>query len=126
MSSFRVCLLYDVFFFRIRRPPCSTRTATLFPYTTLVQSHARRDGPRMTLQTEFPFTLPRGYVDEGGTLHREGVMRHATARDEIRSEEHTSELQSLVRISYAVFCLKKKNTLSNLDNTTNDAAAMTA
>src|SRR3546814_10604242 len=83
MSSFRVCLLYDVFFFRIRRPPCSTRTATLFPYTTLVQSHARRDGPRMTLQTEFPFTLPRGYVDEGGTLHREGVMRLATARDEI-------------------------------------------
>ena len=37
----------------------------------------------MTLQTEFPFTLPRGYVDEGGTLHREGVMRLATARDEI-------------------------------------------
>ena len=37
----------------------------------------------MSLQTEFPFTLPRGYVDEGGTLHREGVMRLATARDEI-------------------------------------------
>jgi hypothetical protein len=37
----------------------------------------------MTLQTEFPFTLPKGYVDEGGTLHREGIMRLATARDEI-------------------------------------------
>src|SRR6056297_3287749 len=74
------------FFLTIRRPPRSTRTDTLFPYTTLFRSgpHARR--------------VRRG---------RHGVPR-AEAAGRGRSEEHTSELQSLRRISYAVFCLKKK------------------
>src|SRR3712207_7319868 len=77
----------------IRRPPRST----LFPYTTLFRSAPARDQPRGRMRTEFPFLLPRGYVDGSGTVHRDGVMRLATARDELvplRSEEHTSELQS--------------------------------
>src|SRR3546814_3898739 len=69
----------------IRRPPRSTRTDTLFPYTTLFRSKDRRNRPRLC--------RPAG---------RAGVCRS------FRSEEHTSELQSLMRISYAVFCLKKK------------------
>src|SRR3546814_2970521 len=94
----------------IRRPPRSTRTDTLFPYTTLFRSQrscARRDGP----QAEAPATL----ADKGRpTKERRRVdrtrrpsMRHAIVTAG-RSEEHTSELQSLMRISYAVFCLKKK------------------
>src|SRR3546814_6745716 len=73
----------------IRRPPRSTRTDTLFPYTTLFRS-AGRKGRRSPARQPAP--RPR-------RLH----CRTA------RSEEHTSELQSLMRISYAVFCLKKKN-----------------
>src|SRR3546814_3646893 len=71
----------------IRRPPRSTRTDTLFPYTTLSRSHGRGFGRRR---------LEVG--DDLGERDRHGI----------RSEEHTSELQSLMRISYAVFCLKKK------------------
>src|SRR3546814_6334730 len=76
----------------IRRPPRSTRTDTLFPYTTLFRSHRPVEK-----------TLPgrRHHVAEPGRCHL-----HSTVP---RSEEHTSELQSLMRISYAVFCLKKKN-----------------
>src|SRR6056297_2356150 len=66
-----------------RRPPRSTRTDTLFPYTTLFRPRRRRDARR----------------DRSG---------RARPRRQTRSEEHTSELQSLRRISYAVFCLKKK------------------
>src|SRR3546814_6812229 len=84
----------------IRRPPRSTRTDTLFPYTTLFRSILRRlsVSRRSTSQTM-----------EGGTM---------VARVDMRSEEHTSELQSLMRISYAVFCLKKKNenTATNNDS----------
>src|SRR3546814_4512537 len=96
----------------LRRPPRSTRTDTLFPYTTLFRSpdaadrgpvpqflrrvrpavpHARRAARRHQPGLHDPAQLPR--LDRGG----------------LRSEEHTSELQSLMRISYAVFCLKKKN-----------------
>src|SRR3546814_1270474 len=76
----------------IRRPPRSTRTDTLFPYTTLFRSQRDLDrGPRALAQRR------------GG-----GEVDVALAR--FRSEEHTSELQSLMRISYAVFCLKKKKT----------------
>src|SRR3546814_8966552 len=78
----------------IRRPPRSTRTDTLFPYTTLFRSRA--SPPRSPPP---PAPVHRG---RGGTRSH----RSASARD--RSEEHTSELQSLMRISYAVFCLKKK------------------
>src|SRR3546814_8074733 len=81
----------------IRRPPRSTRTDTLFPYTTLFRSPRRGDSP-----CRAPSLLDRR-LDEGRSLPRLGRQRTA------RSEEHTSELQSLMRISYAVFCLKKKN-----------------
>src|SRR3546814_1427586 len=77
----------------IRRPPRSTRTDTLFPYTTLFRSYFTVCNPR------FDFTRP---VENVGVR---GVQSH------LRSEEHTSELQSLMRISYAVFCLKKKKQL---------------
>src|SRR3546814_5735539 len=79
----------------IRRPPRSTRTDTLFPYTTLFRSRRkRRRGPHEQGDTE-SFSLDRGH--QRGRLDR---------------KEHTSELQSLMRISYAVFCLKKKNITS--------------
>src|SRR3546814_7870857 len=74
----------------IRRPPRSTRTDTLFPYTTLFRSHGSA-APRRYRWTSSTSSSPRP---------------RRTRRS--RSEEHTSELQSLMRISYAVFCLKKK------------------
>src|SRR3546814_4379396 len=81
----------------IRRPPRSTRTDTLFPYTTLFRSG------RAMLETGTIFVLDRDSTPGDATRvelpHREIFER---------SEEHTSELQSLMRISYAVFCLKKK------------------
>src|SRR3546814_937401 len=96
-------VIYYVFLM-IRRPPRSTRTDTLLPYTTLFRSHPRTERPRLG----------------GVACHR----THPPDRDfrvscrpagrfwcavGARSEEHTSELQSLMRISYAVFCLNKKN-----------------
>src|SRR3546814_4923164 len=84
----------------IRRPPRSTRTDTLFPYTTLFRSAPsappiiRRRPPRRRRR-------PSSRAASRPPLP-------ATSRPETRSEEHTSELQSLMRISYAVFCLKKK------------------
>src|SRR3546814_10718034 len=103
----------------IRRPPRSTRTDTPFPYTTLFRSHIRPDQP------------PRVVVaaDERNLRHRAAnATIHRAENEDMpaavagppdsdpggvglieRSEEHTSELQSLMRISYAVFCLKKKN-----------------
>src|SRR3546814_8140381 len=81
------------FFFMIRRPPRSTRTDTLFPYTTLFRS-LRGGHPRWGL-------LPAALC----------LLHHSYPG---RSEEHTSELQSLMRISYAVFCLQqKKKTCTN-------------
>src|SRR3546814_8899594 len=77
----------------IRPPPRSTRTDTLFPYTTLFRS---------LLKGFRGFLNPLEPVQSGGRHHDD---RHPAPR---RSEEHTSELQSLMRISYAVFCLKKK------------------
>src|SRR3546814_7275576 len=76
----------------IRRPPRSTRTDTLFPYTTLFRSLCA--------------TLVGGACNIGGL--RGALAAFQVLRDHLRSEEHTSELQSLMRISYAVFCLKKK------------------
>src|SRR3546814_8086272 len=92
-----LCFTFCFFFLMIRRPPRSTRTDTLFPYTTLFRSqrcvlhHALRRAARRR----------RCAGGRGGIAGR--GFRSA------RSEEHTSELQSLMRISYAVFCLKKKN-----------------
>src|SRR3546814_16414370 len=100
---------YDIlcfFFLLIRRPPRSTRTDTLFPYTTLFRSavlpatvQRRRQTPdrRRSLVALAPSATRAGAA---------GGLYPGT-----RSEEHTSELQSLMRISYAVFCLKKKLTI---------------
>src|SRR3546814_9257116 len=79
------------FFLMIRRPPRSTRTDTLFPYTTLFRSTAPPAGRSRS---------------SWRPVHRPQSSRARCRRS--RSEEHTSELQSLMRISYAVFCLKKK------------------
>src|SRR3546814_9552829 len=100
----------------IRRPPRSTRTDTLFPYTTLFRSlpAAHRDTATV-LSRPYHGSSPR--ARRRGTAHTAPVwIRRAGGhcfdrqpRIALRSEEHTSELQSLMRISYAVFCLKKKN-----------------
>src|SRR3546814_5322576 len=85
----------------IRRPPRSTRTDTLFPYTTLFRSRG----------SGFPFASRKS----SGVAAREAVSRPSMLASvlAVRSEEHTSELQSLMRISYAVFCLKKKKNKRN-------------
>src|SRR3546814_19027915 len=94
-------------FLMLRRPPRSTRTDTLFPYTTLFRSVVvLREGNE----------APRGHLaGDGGPVlappegRERPVVEEAPEIDlDERSEEHTSELQSLMRISYAVFCLKKK------------------
>src|SRR3546814_15168107 len=98
------------FFFMIRRPPRSTPTDTLVPYTTLFRSKA---GQRRQLcpVSICPQTSQKTVAEALDTPDAES----AAAVEELpslgvrRSEEHTSELQSLMRISYAVFCLKKKN-----------------
>src|SRR3546814_10112346 len=101
----------------IRRPPRSTRTDTLFPYTTLFRSgrantsahgspHCRdADSSSITRLFAAPTTATQLHASASCSLAALMVGRCA-ARN--RSEEHTSELQSLMRISYAVFCLKKK------------------
>src|SRR3546814_3720062 len=98
----------------IRRPPRSTRTDTLFPYTTLFRSRQFR--PRQAQAARLALGdlgVRRQVLD----LAVEQALRFQ-GLDEVllgaqRSEEHTSELQSLMRISYAVFCLKKKNNQTN-------------
>src|SRR3546814_8946351 len=135
--------MYLFFFFvMIRRPPRSTRTDTLFPYTTLFRSDADPDFGRQEVaphvrrsrrgaadrddrheageHDRLVFERQRGLGsrvagrrgDEIGERPDVARARTDDRRDE-RSEEHTSELQSLMRISYAVFCLKKKKTQHN-------------
>src|SRR3546814_4624369 len=89
-----------LFFLMIRRPPRSTRTDTLFPYTTLFRSVrcAGQCGGTAACHAGFPARRSRRW------------------QPGMRSEEHTSELQSLMRISYAVFCLKKKNTPNKISS----------
>src|SRR3546814_4012437 len=94
MCSFSVDVCRWCFFLMIRRPPRSTRTDTLFPYTTLFRSLRAAGG-----------------VGVASTLVLSMVDHEAR-----RSEEHTSELQSLMRISYAVFCLKKKKIHMNTND----------
>src|SRR3546814_2984758 len=86
----------------LRRPPRSTRTATLFPYTTLFRSNPSAAAFAASPATPQTFAGTLG-IGGGGQPHE----------NRQRSEEHTSELQSLMRISYAVFCLKKKKNESN-------------
>src|SRR3546814_2551448 len=131
LFCFLIFCVFPVFFFlMIRRPPRSTRTDTLFPYTTLFRSpddraaageapRARgtratrgRAGAQEAQHPKRPGDLPhRGRQAAQGHARchrRRHCQRGRPAPQRLRSEEHTSELQSLMRISYAVFCLKKK------------------
>src|SRR3546814_12887519 len=102
-------MLFRLFFFflMIRRPPRSTRTDTLFPYTTLFRSLAAHWNPT-ALDANLGFYI-RNYSDKlPQALLTQVGANNSVYRLIYRSEEHTSELQSLMRISYAVFCLKKK------------------
>src|SRR3546814_4679386 len=93
----------------IRRPPRSTRTDTLFPYTTLFRSPGQaRHLARHSVLVHHPAGNAAGHFRLGCTQRFLGCLAVTT-----RSEEHTSELQSLMRISYAVFCLKKKKKNKN-------------
>src|SRR3546814_3750786 len=106
----------------IRRPPRSTRTDTLFPYTTLFRSGASamaRASSRATHSPSFTVSPAAVQPDDSGTKVKRlfshdskalasGPDRCSRVKCGPRSEEHTSELQSLMRSSYAVFCLKKK------------------
>src|SRR3546814_5034990 len=93
---------YD-FLLMIRRPPRSTRTDTLFPYTTLFRAQTARRSMCRAAETCGAWAGS----DRRAAACRRG-SRAPESRRRQRSEEHTSELQSLMRISYAVFCLKKK------------------
>src|SRR3546814_10728025 len=103
--------MYMVFFLMIRRPPRSTRTDTLFPYTTLVRICRGPSEARNRLAPQ----VSRCALQKAS---RPGEPPSSPVS--IRSEEHTSELQSLMRISYAVFCLKKKNKSHNIQTESQD------
>src|SRR3546814_3069657 len=106
----------------IRRPPRSTRTDTLFPYTTLFRSNLKCDEhahqehageQQHHAKRRDIHRRVRHIVAVGFSAHRPHILNHrilmgCAVSTGLRSEEHTSELQSLMRISYAVFCLKKK------------------
>src|SRR3546814_7579831 len=99
-----------VFVLMIRRPPRYTRTDTLFPYTTLVRSARRRCARRrraVDARRHRQADQVRGHGRKARRARTLPAVAHRWAHP-WRSEEHTSELQSLMRISYAVFCLKKK------------------
>src|SRR3546814_6754262 len=120
-------MLYWFFFLSIRRPPRSTRTDTLFPYTTLFRSPFGYGpvkalpvlGTKMAAATGISMPLVDKIVNNAVDISGSAsvVMTPLGWVDKIaqafRSEEHTSELQSLMRISYAVFCLKKKKLDTN-------------
>src|SRR3546814_6676917 len=131
MSIFALVLSFCILFLMIRLPPRSTRTDTLFPYTSLFRSHPRCKIIRRRSRTR---ATPRRNAHHSVRVLSEGAESQcsrrcrafwrfrwlsvrgptgarnlADDRSTQRSEEHTSELQSLMRISYAVFCLKKKN-----------------
>src|SRR3546814_1895411 len=97
----------------VRRPPRSTRTDTLFPYTTLFRSCVQPPLPDhdRSLHGRADRLLAGGGMGEGPgrAAGPDNPRPLLPAAAPVRSEEHTSELQSLMRISYAVFCLKKKN-----------------
>src|SRR3546814_2348796 len=96
----------------IRRPPRSTRTDTLFPYTTLFRSQSLLGPLHAAVLPHDVAEFLVVAVDRAGAVGGQEVVDPlldlALGLDDGRSEEHTSELQSLMRISYAVFCLKKK------------------
>src|SRR3546814_1940351 len=98
----------------ILRPPSSTRTDTLFPYPTLFRSEPAHLRYRLAAQSKdlrglaLTITFNKNKVPNGGVALHGKHPRPPPLKGATRSEEHTSELQSLMRISYAVFCLKKK------------------
>src|SRR3546814_2691196 len=94
----------------IRRPPRSTRTDTLFPYTTLFRSATSSASARLGSNSTLRSPLDRSMSSIRGGRSASAVTQTIALAESAqgRSEEHTSELQSLMRISYAVFCLKKK------------------
>src|SRR3546814_10598248 len=109
-----VIVHFFFFFLMIRRPPRSTRTDTLFPYTTLFRSRKNAREKVATLLLDMRRRLradPAGVIEL--PLSRQQIADVLGLTIE-RSEEHTSELQSLMRISYAVFCLKKKKNNTNI------------
>src|SRR3546814_4490454 len=105
----------------IRRPPRSTRTDTLFPYTTLFRSlyDDASSATKLLLEVQTPapqritsmITVLFDSIDRHGYAFRAALEARSA---DPRSEEHTSELQSLMRISYAVFCLKKQTTIPSI------------
>src|SRR3546814_14666284 len=111
---FMYVIVLMLFFLMIRRPPRSTRTDTLFPYTTLFRSFFNVCSASLAESTTW---VHSGFARYSASLRStpywvrsasSAWVTQCTTRAS-RSEEHTSELQSLMRISYAVFCLKKKN-----------------
>src|SRR3546814_5255871 len=108
--SFVHCVCFCCFYFfflMIRRPPRSTRTDTLFPYTTLFRSPSAWSPRACGNAPSGPFRRDRDKAPYGRTWTACRILGTPSSAVP-RSEEHTSELQSLMRISYAVFCLKKK------------------
>src|SRR3546814_2590536 len=116
-----------LFFLRIRRPTSSTRTDTLFPYTTLFRSAgqigAQRGRGRRHVRVRAVCGETHPCTWQSLAAHPHPLSQWSDRREhrapsdacfEKRSEEHTSELQSLMRISYAVFCLKKQNTKTHI------------
>src|SRR3546814_7829878 len=121
----------------IRRPPISTRTDTLFPYTTLFRSDTPQLGPplpgdlgRPILERQRQLGIAPGanMDDQAALAERQRLAQQAQKAREAgvffqiatRSEEHTSELQSLMRISYAVFCLKQNKNTKRITHITNN------
>src|SRR3546814_2506067 len=108
-----ISYLYVIcFFLMIRRPPRSTRTDTLVPYTTLFRSERGLVHSHHALRN-IAMNDPHVAADQQALLDK------FLSENRLRSEEHTSELQSLMRISYAVFSLKTKNKQLNINNTHN-------
>src|SRR3546814_4057743 len=97
-------MYHYIFFLMIRRPPRSTRTDTLFPYTTLFRS-----SQQIALQ-QYPSQTPQQFSQN--PIQYQPQQQQIQSQPK-RSEEHTSELQSLMRISYAVICLKQKKIQNN-------------
>src|SRR3546814_6402500 len=107
------CVIF-LFFLMIRRPPRSTRSDTLLPYTTLCRSPFK---PVMVLISKAIPYLALSMANFALTVVLAIFVLDVEVRGSLRSEEHTSELQSLMRISYAVFCLKKKKDITHHTNT---------
>src|SRR3546814_8827937 len=109
----------------IRRPPRSTRTDTLFPYTTLCRSMLFGRHPGEICRNSCNHVRVRNNIGKHEKIwHVQPNAALLSTASKRRSEEHTSELQSLMRISYAVFCLNKKKKINNTCDNTNSKLKM--